>query len=148
VAGTERGISLSEIGGAAGSINEVFDECAISVGWDIGACPASNAPSPARITVSANTEAAATIGKLKVSTYPNPYRNNVRFVIESPVAGQAILDVYNIAGQKIQTVFNGHIDANEVRTIDFKPAVANGMMIYTLRIGNRQVTGKLVGLKQ
>ncbi|HXR82479.1 MAG TPA: hypothetical protein VN763_16250, partial [Saprospiraceae bacterium] len=66
----------------------------------------------------------------------------------SPVAGQAILDVYNVAGQKIQTLFNGHIDANETRIIDFKPAIANGMMIYTLRIGNKQVTGKLVGLKQ
>ena len=66
----------------------------------------------------------------------------------SPVAGQAILDVYNIAGQKIQTVFNGHIEANETRMIDYKPTVANGMLIYTLRIGNRQVTGKLIGLKQ
>jgi hypothetical protein len=146
VLGTEQGVSLSEIAGAAGSINEVFDECRISVGWNIGACPASDVPPPARITVSANAEA-ATIGKLKVTTYPNPYRNNVRFVIESPVAGQAILDVYNVAGQKIQTLFNGHIDANETRTIDYKPAVANGMMIYTLRIGNRQVTGKLIGLK-
>jgi len=147
VVGSERGLSLSEIGGAAGAINEVFDECAISVGWDIGPCPASNVVAPPRITVSASAEA-ATIGKLKVSTFPNPYRNNVRFVIESPVSGQAILDVYNIAGQKIQTLFNGHIDANETRTIDFKPAVANGMMIYTLRIGNQQVTGKLIGLKQ
>jgi hypothetical protein len=147
VVGSEQGVSLSEIGGAAGSINEVFDECRISVGWNIGACPPSNIVAPPRITVSASAEA-ATIDKLKVTTYPNPYRNNVRFVIESPVAGQAILDVYNIAGQKIQTLFNGHIDANETRTIDFKPAVANGMMIYTLRIGNRQVTGKLVGLKQ
>jgi hypothetical protein len=147
VLGTEQGVSLSEIAGGAGSINEVFDECRISVGWDIGACPQSNIVAPPRITVSASAEAAS-IGKLKVSTYPNPYRNNVRFVIESPVAGQAILDVYNIAGQKIQTLFNGHIDANETRTIDFKPAVANGMMIYTLRIGNQQVTGKLVGLKE
>ena len=129
------------------SINEVFDECRISVGWDIGPCPPSNAVAPPRITVSASSEA-ATIGQLKVSTYPNPYRSNVRFVIESPVAGQAILDVYNIAGQKIQTVFNGHIEANETRMIDYKPTVANGMLIYTLRIGNRQVTGKLIGLKQ
>jgi hypothetical protein len=147
VLGTEQGVSLSEIAGAAGSINEVFDECRISVGWNIGACPASNVVAPPRINVSASAEA-ATIGKLKVSTYPNPYSSNVRFVIESPVSGQAILDVYNIAGQKVQTLFNGHIDANETRIIDYKPTVANGMLIYTLRIGNRQVTGKLIGLKQ
>jgi len=147
VVGSEQGLSLSEIAGAAGSINEVFDECRISVGWDIGPCPLSDVPAPARITVSASAEA-ATIGKLKVSTYPNPYRSSVRFVIESPVAGQAILDVYNLAGQKVQTLFNGHIDANETRIIDYKPTVANGMLIYTLRIGNRQVTGKLIGLKQ
>jgi hypothetical protein len=147
VAGTEHGLSLSEIAGAAGSINEVFDECRIAVGWDLGPCTVS-AIAPPRIIVSATQEASSTVGKLKVSTYPNPYRNNVRFVIESPVSGQAILDVYNIAGQKIQTLFNGHIDANETRIIDYKPTVANGMMIYTLRIGNRQVTGKLIGLKE
>jgi hypothetical protein len=60
---------------------------------------------------------------------------------------QAILDVYNIAGQKVQTLFNGHIDANETRIIDFKPTVANGMLIYTLRIGNQQVTGKTGRIK-
>jgi len=147
VTGTEQGVAISEIAGGAGSINEVFDECRISQGWDVGPCPATQTIAPPRIIVGANAEA-ATIGQLKVSTYPNPYRNNVRFVIESPVSGQAILDVYNIAGQKIQTLFNGHIEANETRMIDYKPAVANGMMIYTLRIGNRQVTGKLIGLKQ
>jgi hypothetical protein len=147
VVGTEQGVSLSEIAGAAGSINEVFDECRISQGWDLGPCPPTNIVSPPRITVNASAEA-STIGKLKVSTFPNPYRNNVRFVIESPVSGQAILDVYTIAGQKVQTLFNGHIEANETRMIDYKPTVANGMLIYTLRIGNRQVTGKLIGLKQ
>ena len=88
------------------------------------------------------------VENLKVSVFPNPYRDNVRFVIQSPVAGQAVLDVYNIAGQKVQTLFSGHIDANETRFVDFKPAIANAMMIYRLSVGNKQVTGKLVGLKQ
>jgi len=147
VVGSERGVSLSEIGGAAGSINEVFDECKIAVGWDLGPCPASNSIAPPRITVTASAEA-ATIGKLKVTTFPNPYRDQVRFVVESPIAGQAILDVYNLAGQKVQTLFKGYLDANETRTFDYRPNVANGMLIYTLRVGNQQVTGKLVGLKQ
>ncbi|PRZ27941.1 hypothetical protein [Flavobacterium granuli] len=36
---SEGGASLSDIAGAVGAINEVFDECAIFVGWDIPECP-------------------------------------------------------------------------------------------------------------
>ncbi|HET6767926.1 MAG TPA: hypothetical protein VFH08_11025 [Chitinophagaceae bacterium] len=145
--GSEQGVDLSEIAGAAGSINEIFDECRISQGWDLGPCPESNTIAPPRIMVGASTEAAG-IAKLKVSAFPNPYRDNVRFVIESPVSGEAVLDVYTITGQKLQTLYKGHMQANETRVVDYRPSVANGMMIYKLRIGNKQVTGKLVGVKQ
>jgi hypothetical protein len=147
VVGTERGVSLSEIAGGAGSINEVFDECRVPQGWNVAPCPPSDLPPVPRITVGSIGESPF-VENLKVSVFPNPYRDNVRFVIQSPVAGQAVLDVYNIAGQKVQTLFSGHIDANETRIVDFKPGLANAMMIYQLRVGNRQVTGKLVGLKE
>ncbi|UFH35388.1 T9SS type A sorting domain-containing protein [Flavobacterium acetivorans] len=36
---SEGGASLSDIAGAVGAINEVFDECAIFIGWDVPECP-------------------------------------------------------------------------------------------------------------
>jgi hypothetical protein len=146
VAGTEHGLTLSEIAGAAGSINEVFDECRISVGWDLGTCVPESTIAPPRITVNATAEATS-VGDLKISAYPNPFRDQVRFLIQSPVAGQAVLEVYNVSGQKLQTIYNGRIAANETKVVNYKPmAAASSMMIYRLRVGNQTVSGKLVGL--
>jgi hypothetical protein len=146
VAGTEHGLSLSEIAGAAGSINEVFDECRISVGWNVGPCVPESAIAPPRITVSANPEVPG-VGNLKISAFPNPFRDQVRFLIQSPVAGQAVLEVYNLAGQKIQTLYNGRIEANETKTVNYKPKGAtSAMLIYRLKVGNQMLSGKLIGL--
>jgi hypothetical protein len=146
VAGTEHGLSLSEIAGAAGSINEVFDECRISVGWNVQPCVPESAIAPPRITVSANPEASP-VGALKISAFPNPFRDQVRFLIQSPVAGQAVLEVYNLAGQKIQTLYNGRIEANETKTVNYKPKGAtSAMLIYRLKVGNQTLSGKLIGL--
>jgi hypothetical protein len=149
VAGSERGVSLSEISGGAASINEVFDECRVFIGWNVQPCtPAGSIFNTPRIGAGANGETAA-IEKLRVSAFPNPFRDQVKFVIETPVSGQAVLEVYNIAGQKVQTLFNGHMEAGETRMVDYKPSVTvNTMMIYKLRIGEKEVTGKLIGLRQ
>jgi hypothetical protein len=57
------------------------------------------------------------------------------------------LEVYNVAGQKLQTLYNGRIEANETKNIEYKPkSAASSMMIYRLRIGNQTVSGKLVGM--
>src|SRR4029079_16732216 len=41
---------------------------------------------------------------LSVSAYPNPVTEKVKFSIVSPVSGKATLDIYNVMGQKLQTV--------------------------------------------
>ncbi len=38
--------------------------------------------------------------KLSVMAYPNPYQHEVSFQILSPLAGRALLEVYNTLGQK------------------------------------------------
>ena len=152
VSSVRKAASLTEIAGAAGSINEVFDECRISVGWNLvlTPCPLTqtiteNAP---RITAGANGEVSGSvIDELRVSAFPNPFRNNVKFVIESPVTDQAVLEVYNITGQKISTVFNGYMQKGETKVVEYRPGVtANSVLIYKLRVGNKLVTGKLVSV--
>jgi hypothetical protein len=73
----------------------------------------------------------------------------VKFVIETPVAGKAVLEVYTITGQKVQTLFSGHMEAGETRTIDYRPGVTvSSMLFYRLRVGDKLVNGKLIGLRQ
>ena len=87
------------------------------------------------------------VDQLNVSAYPNPFKDKVTFVIESPVSGQATLEVYNIMGQKLQTVFHGYITAERSQVVEYKsPTASNSTLIYKLRVGTKQVTGKLINI--
>jgi hypothetical protein len=82
---------------------------------------------------------------INVLAYPNPYNDNVRFVILSPVSGHAMLDVYNMLGQKVQTVYQGFIAADRAQEVSYRVPIANRKnLIYILRIGDKQATGKLI----
>ena len=98
-----------------------------------------------------NTESEATARSLGSATLeestvtvkatPNPFSNQVRFTITNPEAGSGTLDIYNMAGQKIKTVYDGHIPAG-ASYFDLNLAtrqVAN--LVYVLRIGDKKMTG-------
>ena len=88
------------------------------------------------------------VTELSVSGYPNPFGDWVKFNIVSPVSGNASLDVYSIMGQKLKTVYNGYLFAGRGQVIEYEvPSATKGGLIYTLRIGDRQVNGKLIQLK-
>ncbi|MES1215196.1 MAG: T9SS type A sorting domain-containing protein, partial [Bacteroidota bacterium] len=145
---TEYGAGLSEIQSAVAAINEGFDECRIFVGWDVAPCtpPADEFTQRGRTSVA--EENGSGTNKLTVSAYPNPFRDKVNFVIASPVSGQATLEVFNLVGQKLQTVYKGYIIAGRNHVVEYKApsAVNNSTLIYKLRIGNKLVTGKLLNL--
>jgi hypothetical protein len=111
-------------------------------------CPASSSSiTGATITSAAavGDQILAAPAKLNVSSYPNPYTDRVKFVIQSPVSGQASLEVFNMLGQKVQTVFQGHVEAGRGQTVDYNVPQANrGNLIYILRVGNQKATGKLI----
>ena len=133
--------SYSDINDAVTAINEGFDECRTFFGY----CEQPAAQS--RMITSGKTAEQKSIDQLNVSAYPNPYNDKVRFVIESPVSGQGTLEVYNTLGQKMQTVFKGYIFAHRGETVDYTvPTLNRTNLIYILKIGNKQVTGKLLHL--
>jgi hypothetical protein len=91
------------------------------------------------------TTAKSTEPQLRVSAYPNPYNDNVRFVVTSPISGQATLEVYNMLGQKVQTVYQGFIAVDRTIEIYYPVPVANRKnLIYILKVGDKQATGKLI----
>ena len=49
--------------------------------------------------------------QVAVKAYPNPFNDKVRFVVNSPDAGNGSLEIYNMLGQRVQTVYQGHINA-------------------------------------
>ena len=83
--------------------------------------------------------------ELSVSAAPNPYTDKVRFTLKSPVSGQGSLEVYNMLGQKLRIVYQGYIQAGEVKTIDYQvPNSIRSNLIYMFQVGQHRATGKLI----
>jgi hypothetical protein len=144
------GVTLSDINNAIDVINNAFDGGKFFLGYYAAQKSCSSTfregimTSNQTNTVSLITEPA----KLTVTAYPNPFNNKVKFIIESPVAGTATLDVYNLVGQKLQTVYQGYLFAGAKQLIDYNvPSSYKGALIYTLKIGNQEINGKLVQMK-
>jgi hypothetical protein len=84
----------------------------------------------------------------KVTAFPNPFSDRVKFVVTSAVAGQGSLEVYNMLGQKLRTVYQGKIIAGN-QTFDLAlPASQRSNLIYVLRVGDTRITGKLLNINR
>ena len=84
---------------------------------------------------------------LTVTAYPNPYNDNIRFVIKSPVSGIGNLDLYNSLGQRLQSIYTGYIFAGRGQVVEYQvPSLNRTNLMYILKVGNKQVTGKLMHL--
>jgi hypothetical protein len=66
--------------------------------------------------------------------------------MESYVSGHGSLEIYNTLGQKISTVYQGHIEAGRSLVREFTvPRTQRAALVYVFRVGNERVTGKLIG---
>jgi hypothetical protein len=58
------------------------------------------------------------------------------------------MDVFNVMGQKLANVYQGYLFAGTKKLIDYNvPSTHKGGLIYTLKIGDQQVSGKVVQVK-
>jgi hypothetical protein len=83
-----------------------------------------------------------------IKAFPNPFNDKVKFVITSGQAGNGSLDVYNTMGQKIKTVFQGHLSAG-VNNFELRlPNTKTSNLIYRFVMDQKRMTGKLLQLNQ
>lgn len=84
----------------------------------------------------------------KVKPLPNPYTDKVRFNLVSGLSGLATLELHNVLGQKVAVVYQGYIKAGtELSKEYYVPSKDRGTLIYTFRVGDQKVSGKLVPVR-
>jgi hypothetical protein len=84
------------------------------------------------------------VKNLSVQAFPNPFNDRVKFMVTSPEAGYASLEVMNGVGQKVKTVFKGQLPAGQQSFEMVLPKGNNTSLLYILRVNDKQVTGKLI----
>jgi hypothetical protein len=83
-----------------------------------------------------------------LKAYPNPFSDKVRFELTSPVSGKGNLEVYNMMGQRVKTIYEGFISAG-TQTFELNlPTRQIASLIYVLRIGDKKISGKLLQINQ
>jgi len=78
--------------------------------------------------------------------YPNPFNPSTSIELALPVASNYVLDIYNIAGQKVET-FSGYSEAGIVNIIWDAADAASGVYFYKVNAGSFEATKKMVLIK-
>jgi hypothetical protein len=109
----------------------------------VSSCPEDR---PARISNTQQIE--STESTTTVKAYPNPFSDRVKFMVTSSVAGNGNLEVYNMMGQKVKTVYQGYI-AKGTQTFELSlPNQSVGNLVYVLRVGDKKMTGKILQINR
>ena len=79
-----------------------------------------------------------------IKAYPNPFSDQIKFVVTTKEKGQASLELFNMSGQKIKSVYNGFM-AEGIQNFNFTiPQHEMNTVIYIFRQNGKTVTGKLM----
>ena len=76
--------------------------------------------------------------------YPNPFNPSTTIRYSLPKAGQVLLEIYNIIGEKVETLVNKYQSAGE-HQLQWQPEdLSTGIYFYKLQVGGFSETKKLI----
>ena len=117
------------------TINEAFDKCALAV----LICPSPN------LNVT-EYEELGTKG-IVVKSYPNPFTDHVYIQFISPINGEAVFEVFDFSGRKLQELRRPGVIAYQDNLIKYMvPRLNNREIMYRISIGQYRAKGILLSL--
>ncbi|HKO80855.1 MAG TPA: T9SS type A sorting domain-containing protein, partial [Chitinophagaceae bacterium] len=144
-AGSVTGIKVKKTssGCVSTAVNCDASDCSQTAGRSVTTSSTQN-----KSGTSLNTLADLKISQPTVKAFPNPFGKKVKFVVTIPEAGTGSLELVNLLGQKVKTVFQGRMPAG-ANTFEVNlPFMQMSQLIYILRMSDKQITGKLLQLNQ
>ena len=84
--------------------------------------------------------------EIGVKAYPNPFTDHVYFDLSLPTDSKVRLEVYNVDGSKVATLYDDVVVAYDHYRLEFAPNnLSSNILIYRLIVdGTLQFTGKLI----
>ena len=82
-----------------------------------------------------------------LENYPNPFSGNTEIRFSMTKNSIVTLNIYDVAGNLIQTAFDGKVKGGEENKVVFSGAtLADGLYFYQLHTGDQNWTGKMIVL--
>ena len=134
-------LNYTDVNNAVKSVNELFNGCVLV---NVSNFANNNTQTGIVTAPEKNLKETNSTEELKVTTAPNPFRDNIRFNIISPESGKLRILIYDVNGIK-----QGELEQDVIRyvpaTIWFRnKQPRQGVLLYKAFISNRSVTGKLI----
>jgi hypothetical protein len=103
-----------------------------------------------------NTKSAVIAGEIEpvfekadLKVYPNPFSEKLRFEFVSPESVNACIDLYDMTGRIVKTIFEQPIEGGVNYEAEFRPeTIISGMYIYRMTMGETVYNGKVVFKKE
>ena len=83
-------------------------------------------------------------GGLELTSFPNPFNPTTTLSFNLPMAGEASLAIYNVQGQLVETLSNGHLSAGNHQVTWQAAGAASGVYLAVLESGNQTTSQKLL----
>ncbi len=134
---------MSAIADAVALINEAFDECRF------GYFEYADYTAPAPPANGGNNTVASFIDNTTIDAYPNPFSEMANIEFTVPLDVRVTLDVYNLQGQHIETLYTGLAEKDVIHTYQFyaKDKHMQSGYVYVLKTVYGTKVGKLVMIK-
>ena len=87
---------------------------------------------------------AVSSSKLVIKVFPNPFSHRTTIKYKLPISGNVVLKVYDVFGNEVAVLVNEFQDAGEHSAVFNAENYPQGMYYYTIQIGERVESGKLV----
>jgi hypothetical protein len=83
-----------------------------------------------------------------LQNYPNPFNPTTQIGFSIAEKGRASLNVFNILGQKVATLFDGVAESGHLIRIHFDASqLASGVYLYKLQSGSKGIVRRMIVLK-
>jgi hypothetical protein len=83
-----------------------------------------------------------------INVYPNPFTENLRFEFEYTDDIQVFIDIYDLTGRKIETLFNSKIEGEIKYSVDFEStSEVTTMFLYRIKLGDEIFYDKVIFIK-
>ena len=82
-----------------------------------------------------------------LGNYPNPFNGTTMIRLEAPKAGRIRIDIFNVLGQKMETLFDGTVSAGENEFVWNSGQASSGIYFYRLESGERTATRRMMLIK-
>lgn len=121
-----------------GSVTVSYDLVEVTVGYSIPDAGARKSP-----------DAAQAKPLKEPIVYPNPFTTKSNIQFTAAETGSAVVELYNITGVKIRTLFSANVIQGQTYNVAAGDAkLPKGVYVYMIRNGKQKHTGRIIKLEQ